>query len=79
MRTPSAQEQLTWISQWRSAAVALERVRINELAHADLARIAEDLDDLSVVAARERGRETSSGLIRQQALFRRAGQPVPLK
>jgi hypothetical protein len=72
MKTPTRDQQQAWMSQWRSAAIALARVKVEELAGADLARIAHDLDDVSIVAARARGRETTSGLIAQQQIFRRA-------
>ena len=63
------------MAQWRSAAVALERVRLAELDSADLARIAADLDDASIAAARVRGLSVSSGLIEQQRLFHRRTYP----
>jgi hypothetical protein len=69
MKPPTRDQQHAWMSQWRSAAIALERIRLVELAGADLARIAHDLDDLSIVAARARGQETTSGLIAQQRIF----------
>lgn len=72
MSTPIRNQQLAWMAQWRSAAIALERIRAVELAGADLARIASDLDDLSIAAARARGRDTTSGLVVQQRLFHRA-------
>lgn len=62
------------MAQWRSAAVALERLRVQELAAADLARIASDLEDVSLVAARARVAETTSGLIAQQRVFQRAAR-----
>lgn len=54
------------MAQWRSAAVALERVRLQELRAADLARIAADLDDACLASARAHGSESTSGLIEQQ-------------
>ncbi len=71
MASPTRAQQLAWMAQWRSAAVELERVRLNELASADLARVAADLEDVSIVAARARGRECTSGLVEQQRLFQR--------
>lgn len=59
------------MAQWRAAAVALERVRLAELGTADLARIAADLDDASIIAAKARGLEVTSGLIAQQRLLHR--------
>jgi hypothetical protein len=75
MTNPTRQQQLAWIAQWRSAAAALARVRSQELASADLARIAHDLDDVSVPAARTRGFSTTSGLVAQQRIFHRALRP----
>lgn len=68
-------QQQAWMAQWRSAAVALARVRSQELASVDLARIAHDLDDVSVPAARTRGLSTTSGLIAQQRIFHRSLRP----
>ena len=59
------------MAQWRSAAVALERVRLQELCTADLARIAADLDDACLVSARAHGSELTSGLIEQQRFLHR--------
>jgi hypothetical protein len=72
MNAPMRDQQQAWMAQWRSAAIALERIRAAEMASADLARIASDLDDLSIAAARIRGGETTSGLVVQQRLFVRA-------
>lgn len=71
MTAPTEAQQRTWMAQWRSAAIALERVRLLELESADLARIAADLDDVSRLAARTRATVTTSGLIAQQRLFHR--------
>ena len=59
------------MAQWRSAAVALERVRLQELGTADLARIAADLDDACLASARANGSALTSGLIEQQRLLHR--------
>ena len=59
------------MAQWRAAAVALERVRLEELRTADLARIAADLDDACLAAVRAHGSELNSGLIEQQRLLHR--------
>ena len=63
------------MAQWRSAAIALERVRLSELDSADLARIAADLDDISIVAGRARGLLATSGLIAQQDTLHRKRRP----
>ena len=75
MTTATRLPQLTWMSQWRSAAVALARVRAEVLAAVDLARVANDLDDASIDAARARNVSTSSGLVIQQRIFGRAARP----
>lgn len=75
MSTPTRPQQLVWMSQWRSAAVALARVKAEELAAVDLARIASDLDDACIEAARSRSLATSSGLVIQQQIFRLAARP----
>ena len=74
MTTPTDAQRRAWVAQWRSAAVALERVRLQELRAADLARVAADLDDACLAFARARGLAPTSGLIAQQRfLHRRRG------
>ncbi len=74
MTTPTDAQRRAWVAQWRSAAVALERVRLQELRAADLARIASDLDDACLEVLRARGPAPTSGLIAQQRfLHRRRG------
>jgi len=69
MIPPTDAQRREWMAQWRSAAIALARVRQSELVDADLARIASDLDDACLVSARARGRAPTSGLIEQQRLL----------
>jgi hypothetical protein len=69
MRPSISPQHARWMAQWRSAAVALEQVRIVELATIDLNRIARDLEDVCR-AARFRP-STTSGLVDQQREFRR--------
>jgi hypothetical protein len=66
------------MAQWRAAAVALERVRLEELRTADLARIVADLDDACLASVRAHGSEPTSGLIEQQRILhrRRGGSPL---
>ncbi|HRP06877.1 MAG TPA: hypothetical protein PLL69_00180 [Gemmatimonadales bacterium] len=71
MSAPSEAQRQAWMAQWRRAAVALELIRLDELLSVDLARIAADLDDVSVAAALARGQSTTSGLIAQQAILHR--------
>jgi len=60
------------MAQWRSAAVALANVQQREVESADLGRIAHDLEDACVEAARARFSSQTSGLIEQQRIFGRA-------
>jgi len=71
MTTPTDAQRRAWVAQWRSAAVALERVRLQELQAADLARIAADLDDACLASVRAAGPAPSSGLIAQQRFLHR--------
>jgi hypothetical protein len=71
MATPTEAQRQGWMAQWRSAAVALERVRLQELCTADLARIAADLDDACLASMRAHGSEPTSGLIEQQLCLHR--------
>ncbi|MEO8479475.1 MAG: hypothetical protein ABI542_07555 [Gemmatimonadota bacterium] len=72
---PTPAQQSEWLAQWRSAATALLRVRLDELREVDLARVAEDLEEASIVAARQRVQSQSSGLVTQQEILHRAGTP----
>jgi hypothetical protein len=60
------------MAQWRSAAVALERIRADEFRVADLARTAAQFDAMSLELLRNSPPGPVSGLIEQQRLFRRA-------
>lgn len=66
MIPPTTAQQLAWITQWRSAAVELARVRQSELAGVDLARVAADLEDACVASARDAEDTQTSGLVDQQ-------------
>lgn len=59
------------MAQWRAAAVALERVRLQELGEADLVRIAADLEDACLAAVRAEGATLTSGLVEQQRVLHR--------
>lgn len=72
---PTPAQQSEWLAQWRSAATALLRVRLDELSQVDLARVADDLEEASLVAARQRAQSKSSGLVTQQAILHRARTP----
>ena len=71
MSAPTEAQRQAWMAQWRSAAIALERVRLDELRDVDLARVANDLEDVCVAAAAARARSVTSGLIEQQRIFSR--------
>ena len=71
MIPPTDAQRRAWMKQWRSAAIALARVRQHEASHADLARIAADLEDACNESARARGTVAASGLTEQQRIFHR--------
>ncbi|MDQ8164713.1 MAG: hypothetical protein P3A28_03015 [Gemmatimonadota bacterium] len=73
MILPTAAQRLTWIAQWRSAAVALERIRVDELREVDLARVATDLEDACLASAAASEASRHSGLVEQQAALHRRG------
>lgn len=64
-------QRRAWMAQWRGAAIALARVRLQELADADLARIAADLDDACLASVRAGETAPTSGLIEQQRFLHR--------
>ena len=67
------EEQRAWMAQWRSAAEALERVKMEELSSLTEQAALRDSDDLLSLGPFEIGpeRECSSGLVEQQRWFRR--------
>ena len=71
MSTPTEDQRRMWIAQWRSAAISLARVRLEEFRGADLSRIAADLEDACAASAGERARRATSGLVEQQRLLHR--------
>ena len=71
MTQPTDAQQRAWMAQWRSASVALARVRQREIDTADLARAAADLDDACLASARTRGPALTSGLVAQQRALHR--------
>ena len=72
MTGPTHDQRLAWMAQWRSAAIALQRARLDEVRGADLGRIARDLEDACMAAAGERAASRTSGLIEQQRALHRA-------
>ena len=75
MTRPTDLQQRAWMAQWRSAAIALAQMQQSDLVDADLTRIASDLDDACIEAARARGSSQTSGLIEQQRLFAKLRHP----
>lgn len=71
MTIPTQTQRHAWMLQWRKAGVALERVRLEELQVADLARVARDLEDACRASAGERAASQTSGLIEQQRVLHR--------
>ena len=72
---PTEAQQRTWMRQGRSAAVALERIRRGEFRHADLARIAADVEGACLASLKSDGRAPPSGLaIQQRNLHRMHGR-----
>jgi len=59
------------MAQWRSAAVALDRVRVEELGAANLTRIAADLEDACMASVHANATAPTSGLVEQQAFLHR--------
>ena len=58
------------MAQWRSAAIALERIRADEFREANLAVVAAQLDALCLQSVRNNPPGPTSGLIEQQRIFR---------
>lgn len=70
--TPEQQQQ--WMSQWRRAAIELERVKREELAQmtdTEALRATNELLDLALTAYKDPHFRTYSGLVEQQKLFRK--------
>jgi hypothetical protein len=67
----SPEQARAWIAQWRSAAIALERVKADEVAHANCIVIAAQLEDVSLAAIARNPPRPTSGLIEQQRILHR--------
>ena len=74
MILPTHAQSLKWIAQWRSAAVALERIRVEEIRTTDLSRVATDLEDACLASAAASAASRSSGLVEQQAALQGRSQ-----
>lgn len=70
MIAPTEAQRCAWMAQWRAAGPALEQVRLQELATADLARIAEALEDACLAAVAAADPLRISGLVVQQRILR---------
>ena len=70
----TAEPERSWLAQWRAAAVALERQRIDELRALSTERALAASEALLSLAEPDRvfgDRRSFSGLVGQQALFHR--------
>jgi hypothetical protein len=70
--------QQRWMAQWRAALAALRAQRANELAalsNEQALAAADVLLSIDLAAALPEARRTSSGLVRQQALFHSKVEP----
>jgi hypothetical protein len=65
------EEQRRWMEQWRSAAVALEEMKRYELQTLTDEQAWEQIEDLLSLADYYPRRSDTSGLVEQQAWFRR--------
>jgi len=75
---PTETQQRAWMAQWNEARHALRAqrdVEIQALSNERALAAAEALLSIGPLATLPEGRRTSSGLVRQQALFR--GQTAP--
>ena len=75
-RTPTPEER-RWIKQWRLAGPALARIKRQELramTDAQALRASNRVLSLASYLPRSPRRRSTSGLIQQQALFRRQAQ-----
>jgi len=75
MTRPTDAQAQTWMSQWRTAGVALARIRAAELEEVGLWRVADELDEALWARVRAEPVSLTSGLVEQQRLFARAGRP----
>ncbi len=60
-----------WMAAWRSAGPELERIRREEIRHADTPAAIESLQGAFLMAVRDCGLRPGSGLVEQQRWFRR--------
>lgn len=68
--TPHTERQhRAWMAQWRAAGPVLEQIRLQELAVADLGRIASALEDACLAAVRAAEPARLSGLVEQQRIL----------
>ena len=74
VKEPTREQLLTWVKQYRNAAIELEEQRYTELRAMSEAKALRFADALLSIPVANRRRE-SSGLIEQQAVFQRARKP----
>ncbi len=75
---PSETQQRAWMAQWNAARTALRAQRATELRALSNERAlaaADALLSIGTLAPVSENRRTSSGLVHQQALFRRRAAP----
>lgn len=60
-----------WVARWQKAGPELERIRLQELRHTDVAASIERLEDSFQSALRNYPARLTSGLIEQQRWFKR--------
>ncbi|MDE3066842.1 MAG: hypothetical protein KGJ60_04740 [Verrucomicrobiota bacterium] len=65
------EEQRRWMEQWRRAAVALEEMRRYELQMLTEEQAWEQIEGIQSISDAWRDPEKTSGLIEQQALFKK--------
>ncbi len=58
-----------WLAAWRRAGPELERIRRDEIRHADTLGAIESLTDAFRIAQRDLGARMESGLVEQQRWF----------
>ena len=68
----TAEQQKQWMAQWKSAAVALEKVREEELRSLSEAEAVGAAQALMELPGPERVSDRESGLVAQQQLFAKA-------
>jgi hypothetical protein len=71
MQPPTKEQQQQWMAQWRSAAVALERVHRDELRRVDHRLLVDTFEDAFEAFVDAFAAPSTSGLVEQQRYFSR--------